>query len=69
MITEQLAMEIERVILLREQYKALKGVPQVNPGPAIVMMTASINNGFRALASGEATDIFTAINDLKGYTS
>jgi hypothetical protein len=68
---ERLTREIERVAVLREQYRALgnKGLAQLNVGPAIHLMTAALEAAHRAAASGDALEIIRVLQDLQGFES
>lgn len=66
---EKLLNEIERVIEVRSQYEGLRRLPNVICEPQIAMMTASIDAGKKAAASGDAITVLQAIKDLEGYSS
>lgn len=66
-LAEALPDEIRRVIEVRREYEALRGVPNVMVEPAIAMMTASINRALRATTSGDVVEMLRAYEDLKGF--
>lgn len=65
---EKLLNEIERVTVIRTHYEELRGAPNVIVEPQIMMMTASINAGKYAAASGDAITVIRAIKDLEEYS-
>lgn len=59
---EKLAREISRVTALRCQYE------EVNVEPAIALMTAALENAFKAAGVDDAITQMTAIRTLEGFT-
>lgn len=66
-VAEALATEIARVSALRERYRAMRGMPQVNVEPAIWMMTAALESATRASGTNDAVECIRALEDLRGF--
>lgn len=67
---EKLAHEIERVSSLREMYRdaGRLGGPQACVGPAVALMTESLDRAKRAMGADDAIETLRAIQDLQGWT-
>lgn len=71
-IAHALAGELERVVILREQYRQIAaGLDRTAASgfqPAIAMMTAAIDGAKLALGSDDALGTMRALADLQGFT-
>lgn len=67
-VAEKLASEIERVTVLREQYKSLDGTPGVNVKPAVYTMTLAIDAAKEAAGIDDAEIQIAALHELQGFT-
>lgn len=63
----KLMEELERVVILRERYRAIENMPQANVQPALRLITHSIELAKLAVASGDGGQILIAINSLEGW--
>ena len=63
----KLMEELERVVILREQYRSLKGQPNVDIQPAERLMTHSIELAKASAETGDPGQILLAINSLEGW--
>ena len=68
-LAEALPAEIKRVREVQDQYKELRGTPNVLVEPQITMMEAAISEGVQSLASGDVVRMLRAYKNLKGYES
>ena len=64
-----LLSEIERVSAKRERWRgyAAEVGPQGCFGPALMLMTAAIDAGKKAIADDDAVGAIAALQDLQGY--
>lgn len=67
-LPEKLADEIIRVSRLCAQYEELRGKPNVNVEPVILMMTVSLDKSVKAIGSGDIEQQIRAVKDLEGFT-
>jgi hypothetical protein len=65
---EKLLEEIERVTVIREHFRGLRGMPNVIVEPQIAMQTASIERAKKAAASNDAVQVLAALQDLGEYS-
>lgn len=61
--------QIQRVSRLRDEFVALRGMPNVIVEPQIAIMTAEIDRATRACASGDVIAMLRCFESLKGYES
>lgn len=66
-LAEHLPKEITRVREIQDQYKALRGMPNVIVEPQIQMMEAAIQAAVKACAEGDTVAMLRASEELKGY--
>ena len=66
-LAEALPAEIKRVRGLQDQYKELRGMPNVIVEPQIMMMEHAIDRAIEASASGDVVAMLRAYEDLKEY--
>lgn len=66
-LAEALPEEIKRVEAIREEFKALRGMPNVIVEPQIAMMSASIDRAIRATAAGDVVEMWRAYQDLQEW--
>lgn len=66
-LVKALANEIERATRIREQFKSLRGMPNVMVEPQIAIITLEIRNAQLALGSGDAIECLKAYQVLKEY--
>ena len=66
-LADALPNEIERVTALLDDFKNLRGQPNIIVEPQIMIMTHSINAAVRACASGDCVEMLKCYEDLKGY--
>ncbi len=52
----------------REDFKALRGMPNVIVEPQIAMLTASIDRAIQAGCGGDVLEMLRAYEDLNGWT-
>ena len=64
---DALPREINRVRLVRETYKELRGMPGVIVEPQIILMQQAIQGGIDALASGDVVEMLRAYAALKEW--
>lgn len=67
-LADALPAEIKRVTAIKEEYAAMRGMPQINVEPAIFMMTRSIDAAVKASAEGDVVGMTRALADLQGYS-
>jgi hypothetical protein len=73
-VAEKLARELVRVAAMRERYREAqldnnRRGGSANMGPAIYLMTGSIDAGCEAAGSGDAMAIIAAVAELEGFTA
>lgn len=63
--------EIDRVRKIQDEFKSLRGMPNVIVEPQIAFMEMDIKHAIQALATGSVVevDMLRAYEKLKGYTS
>lgn len=66
-VAEALPQEIARITRIKESYISMRGNPQINVEPAILMMTAEINQAVKALADGDVVQMLRSYQSLKEY--
>ena len=66
-LAEALPDEINRVREIQDQYKELRGRPNIIVEPAIMFMEHSIQNAIQASMSGDIVSMLKAVKDLKGF--
>lgn len=66
-VAEALPQEIARITHIKESYISMRGNPQINVEPAILMMTAEINQAVKALADGDVVQMLRSYQSLKEY--
>ncbi len=59
--------EIKRVRQVQDEFKSLRGEPNVIVEPQIMMMEAAIDAAVSAAASGDVIAMLAAYEDLKGW--
>ena len=64
----ELPKEINRVRELQDQYKSMRGMPNVMVEPAIALMEHAIHSAIEAQGSGDVIAMLRAYEDLKGFT-
>jgi hypothetical protein len=64
---ERLTREIERVVVLRERYRAISLAVRANFGPAIQLMTAALEAAHQAAGSGDVLTIIRILQELQGF--
>ena len=70
-LTDALPREIKRIAAKRDRWIAMaKDHPDVGPGMTftIAIMQAEIDSAVRACANGDAVEMLTALESLKGYS-
>lgn len=67
-LPETLALEIRRVTEIREQYRALDGMPGVNVGPVLALTERALTSACVAAGSDNIGDMIAAVKDLRGFT-
>lgn len=66
-LAEALPKEIDRVRQIQDEFKQLRGMPNVMVEPQIAMMEAEIQAAIRALASGDIVEMLKIHESLKDY--
>lgn len=66
-LAEALPAEINRVREIQDQFKELRGMPNVIVEPQIAMMEADIQWAVSASASGDVVEMLRAHEALKGW--
>lgn len=66
-LAEALPAEINRVRTLQDQYKTLRGMPNVMVEPGIAMMEQAIQRAIVASSAGDVVEMLRAYEDLKGF--
>lgn len=66
-LATELPAQIERVRRLQDEFKALRGMPNVIVEPQIAMMEHDIAAAITASASGDVIGMLRAYESLKGY--
>lgn len=64
-----LPKEIDRVRKLQDEFKSLRGIPNVIVEPQIAIMEAEISEAIQASAVGDVVRMLRAYETLKGYES
>lgn len=67
-LAEALPAEINRVRAIQDEYKAMRGLPNVMVEPAISMMEHDIQRAITASISGDVIEMLRAHEELKGYS-
>ena len=69
-LPEALSREVERVTILREKYRRFQARigEAANCGPAIALMTASIEHAHHTIGRADLPGQIAAYNDLRGFT-
>jgi hypothetical protein len=65
----ELPNEINRVRALQDEFKDLRGMPNVLVEPQIAMMEADISAAIKASSAGDVIAMLRAYERLKGYES
>jgi hypothetical protein len=60
--------EINRVRELQDEYKSMRGMPNVMVEPAITMMENSIRDAIAATTGGDVVNMLRCYEDLKGFS-
>ena len=68
-LAEELPKEINRVRGVQDQFKALRGMPNVVVEPQILMMESEIQAAIKATAEGDVVAMLQCYEALKGYDS
>jgi hypothetical protein len=68
-LATELPAEIDRVRQLQDEFKSLRGLPNVIVEPQIAMMEGAISAAIRASASGDVIAMLRSYEALKGYES
>ncbi len=66
-LAEDLPNQINRVRGVQDEFKSLRGMPNVMVEPQIAMMEADIQAGITASASGDVLAMLRAYEALKGW--
>jgi len=66
-LAEALPEEINRVRVIQDHYKELRGMHNVVIEPQIAMMENSIQTAIKASSSGDVTQMLKSYADLKDY--
>jgi len=66
-LADALPEEIDRVRTIQDQFKTLRGIPNVIVEPQIMMMEAEIQAAIKAMVSGDVVEMFNCHESLKGY--
>lgn len=66
-VAEKLAREIRRVAALREQYRSLRSLPNVNPEFALTLMDGAIEQACRAAGLDDAVAQLAATQALEAF--
>lgn len=64
---KKLMNEFERVVIVRERYKRLDGMPQAHVKTQISMMTHAIELAKESIATNDVGQIILAIKNLEGW--
>lgn len=67
-LATELPAQINRVRQIQDEYKTMRGMPNVMVEPQIMMMEQSIRSAIAATASGDVIGMMRAYEDLKGYS-
>lgn len=65
----ELPKEINRVRELQDEFKSMRGMPNVMVEPQIAMMEGAITAAINASSSGDVIAMLRAYENLKGYES
>jgi hypothetical protein len=65
----ELPREINRVRQIQDEFKSLRGMPNVIVEPQIAMMEADIRSAIEASSTGDVIGMMRAYESLKGYES
>jgi hypothetical protein len=66
-LAEELPKEIARVRKVQDNFKELRGMPNVLVEPQIAMMERDISTAIEASASGDVATMLRAYEALKGW--
>ena len=66
-LADALPAEINRVRGVQDEFKALRGMPNIMVEPQIAMMEADIQAAITASASGDTVGMLQAFGALKGW--
>ena len=66
-LAEALPGEIARVRVIQDQFKEMRGMPNVIVEPQIMMMEAEIQAAIKACASGDVVEMIRCHQSLKEY--
>lgn len=64
---EMLPQEINRVRDIQDQYKSLRGMPNVIVEPQIMLMENEIQAAMKAMVEGDTVAMLRSYDALKGY--
>ena len=67
-LTDALPKEIDRVRGIQDEFKALRGMPNVIVEPQIAIMEAEIQGAIRAMAEGDVVSMLQHYQSLKEYS-
>jgi hypothetical protein len=68
-LADALPKEITRVRGVQDQYKTLRGMPNVMVEPQIMMMEAEIQAAMKAMAEGDVVAMLRVYRSLKEYST
>jgi hypothetical protein len=66
-LADALPREITRVRNIQDQFKTLRGTPNVIVEPQIAMMETSIQAAIKAVAAGDVVEMLRCHEDLKSW--
>jgi hypothetical protein len=66
-LADALPKEINRVRGIQDQFKSLRGMPNVIVEPQIMMMEAEIQAAMKAMAEGDVVAMLRIYQSLKEY--
>lgn len=67
-LADALPAEITRVRGIQDQFKELRGMPNVIVEPQIMMMEAEIQAAIKASADGDVVEMLRCYNSLREYS-
>ena len=67
-LVDGLAGQIERVAGIREQFKSLRGMPNVIVEPQIALMTAELDAAKKAMGENDIPAMMQAYKSLEEYS-
>lgn len=68
-LADALPKEIDRVRQIQDEFKSLRGMPNIIVEPQIAMMEAEIQQAIRACSSGDVVEMLRCHSSLKEYRS